>query len=92
MGAIMDHSATDTIKMLWIALGALIISNFGTLIKIYFDNKAAKKIKKDESADKINSSLIKIDSDLQRIFMAVKLLSGKKWDGISKIIQQEIPK
>lgn len=40
--------------------------------------------------EKNNNTLLKIDKDLQRLFTAVKLLAGKKWPTISKIIQENI--
>ena len=106
----MNEQAANTIQILWVALGTLIVSNFGVFVKIYFDNRKEAKLKSEAqekekilSQNEITQSLIKaiqenttalkhFESDLQRVFTAVKLVAGKKWVQISKIIQEEHPR
>jgi hypothetical protein len=88
----MTPDSVETIKTLWIALGVLLASNIGTIIKIVIDHRYKSQAKDDSYNEHILKTLDKIETDLQRIFTAVKILSGKKWDNISKIIQEEVPK
>jgi len=104
-----DPQAVETVKMLWVALGVLIASNAGTLIKIVLDHFTKKRLKEDSelkskelnqdesirqftlALERNTQSLNKLSTDLQRLFTAVKLLAGPKWNKISKVIQQDIP-
>lgn len=66
--------------------------------------KAEKELKEKETTntDAINKltaainqntrALNHFESDLQRLFTAVKLVAGEKWPDISKIIQDEHPR
>jgi hypothetical protein len=93
------QQALETVKLLWIALGVLIVANFGVFFKFFVDKvSASKKAEKTEiqnlveALNKNTQALVKFEEDMQRFYMAIKLVAGKKWPGISKIIQNEHPR
>ncbi len=95
----LDAQTTETVKMLWVAVGVLIASNFGVFFKIFWDHRS-KTIQEEKTAisdlrsslDANTKALNQFDLHLQRVFTAVKILAGDKWSDISKVIQQEVPR
>lgn len=45
-----------------------------------------------ESLDKLTHSMNEVNLNLRRLYSATKLLAGKKWENISKAIQEEHPR
>lgn len=65
----MDAQSTETIKTLWLALGVLVASNFGTLLKIIFDHFSKKKLKEESE---LKSKQMDHEATLQRFTKALE--------------------